>query len=154
MAHEHQVKDIDLHFIIDPNTRTIKNNSGKIVLMQYDHQSEVFTFEIPRYIDAHDMSVCNDVRIHYINIGSSSNQTPICGVYEISDLQIDPDNNERVICSWLLTNQTTQLEGTLSFIIRFSCVTGVTIDYSWSTAIYSGIIIAKSINNSEIRHIK
>ena len=150
MAHEHQVKDIDLHFIIDPNTRTIKNNSGKIVLMQYDHQSEVFTFEIPRYIDAHDMSVCNDVRIHYINIGSSSNQTPICGVYEISDLQIDPDNNERVICSWLLTNQTTQLEGTLSFIIRFSCVTGVTIDYSWSTAIYSGIIIAKSINNSEI----
>lgn len=149
MAHEHPVRDTDLHFIIDPITRTIKNNSGKITLMQYDHQSEIFTFELPRYIDTHDMSICNKVRVHYINIGSSSKYEPVSGVYEIADLQIDPENEDLVTCSWLLTNNTTQLEGTLNFIIRFSCVTGETLDYSWSTAIYSGIVVSKTIDSTD-----
>ena len=149
MAHEHPVRDSDLHFVIDPITRAIKNNSGKITLMQYDHQSEIFTFELPRYIDNHDMSICDKVRVHYINIGSSSKYEPVSGVYEITDLQIDPENENTVTCSWLLTNNTTQLDGTLNFIIRFSCLTGETIDYSWSTAIYSGIIIAKTIDSTD-----
>lgn len=149
MAHEHPVRDSDLHFVIDPVTRTIKNNSGKITLMQYDHQSEIFTFELPRYIDAHDMSICDKVRVHYINIGSSSKYEPVSGVYEITDLQIDPENEDLVTCSWLLTNNTTQLDGTLNFIIRFSCLTGETIDYSWSTAIYSGIVVSKTIDSTD-----
>lgn len=149
MAHEHPVRDTDLHFVIDPITRAIKNNSGKIILMQYDHQSEIFTFELPRYIDTHDMSICDKVRVHYINIGSSSKYEPVSGVYEITDLQIDPENEDLVTCSWLLTNNTTQLEGTLNFIIRFSCVTGETLDYSWSTAIYSGIVVSKTIDSTD-----
>ena len=149
MAHQHPVKDTDLHFVIDPVTRVIKNNSEKIVIMQHDHQSEILTFELPRYIDTHDMSLSNAVRVHYINIGTSSKYEPVSGVYEITDLQIDPENEDIVTCSWLLTNNTTQLDGTLNFIIRFSCLTGDTIDYSWSTAIYSGIIVAKTIDSSD-----
>ena len=149
MAHQHPVKDTDLHFVIDPVTRVIKNNSGKIVIMQHDHQSEILTFELPRYIDTHDMSLSNTVRVHYINIGSSSKYEPVSGVYEITDLKIDPENENLVTCSWTLTNNTTQLEGTLNFVIRFSCLTGDTIDYSWSTAIYSGIIVAKTIDSSD-----
>lgn len=149
MAHQHPVKDTDLHFVIDPVTRVVKNNSGKIVIMQHDHQSEILTFELPRYIDTHDMSLSNAVRVHYINIGSSSKYEPVSGVYEITDLQIDPENENLVTCSWTLTNNTTQLEGTLNFIIRFSCLTGDTIDYSWSTAIYSGITVAKTIDSSD-----
>ena len=149
MAHQHPVKDTDLHFVIDPVTRVIKNNSGKIVIMQHDHQSEILTFELPRYIDTHDMSLSNTVRVHYINIGSSSKYEPVSGVYEVNDLQVDATNENLVTCSWTLTNNTTQLEGTLNFIIRFSCLTGDTIDYSWSTAIYSGIIVAKTIDSSD-----
>ena len=95
------------------------------------------------------MSLSNTVRVHYINIGSSSKYEPVSGVYEITDLQIDPENENLVTCSWTLTNNTTQLEGTLNFIIRFSCLTGDTIDYSWSTAIYSGITVAKTIDSSD-----
>lgn len=149
MAHQHPVKDTDLHFVIDPVTRVIKNNSEKIVIMQHDHQSEILTFELPRYIDTHDMSLSNTVRVHYINIGSSSKYEPVSGVYEVNDLQVDATNENLVTCSWTLTNNTTQLEGTLNFIIRFSCLTGDTIDYSWSTAIYSGIIVAKTIDSSD-----
>ena len=149
MAHQHPVKDTDLHFVIDPVTRVIKNNSEKIVIMQHDHQSEILTFELPRYIDTHDMSLSNAVRVHYINIGTSTKYTPVSGVYEVNDLQVDAANENLVTCSWTLTNNTTQLEGTLNFIIRFSCLTGDTIDYSWSTAIYSGIIVAKTIDSSD-----
>lgn len=149
MAHQHPVKDTDLHFIIDPVTRVVKNNSGKIVIMQHDHQSEILTFELPRYIDTHDMSLCDTVRVHYINIGTSSKYTPVSGVYEVNDLKIDAANDSIVTCSWTLTNNTTQLEGTLNFIIRFSCLTGDTIDYSWSTAVYTGIIVAKTIDSSD-----
>ena len=149
MAHQHPVKDTDLHFVIDPVTRVVKNNSGKIVIMQHDHQSEIFTFELPRYIDTHDMSLSDTVRVHYINIGTSSKYTPVSGVYEVNDLQVDATNENLVTCSWTLTNNATQLEGTLNFIIRFSCLTGDTIDYSWSTAIYSGIIVAKTIDSSD-----
>ena len=149
MAHQHPVRDTDLHFVIDPVTRVVKNNSGKIVIMQHDHQSEILTFELPRYIDTHDMSLCDTVRVHYINIGTSSKYTPVSGVYEVNDLQVDSVNDNLVTCSWTLTNNTTQLEGTLNFIIRFSCLTGDTIDYSWSTAVYTGIIVAKTIDSSD-----
>lgn len=149
MAHQHPVRDTDLHFVIDPVTRVVKNNSGKIVIMQHDHQSEILTFELPRYIDTHDMSLCDTVRVHYINIGTSSKYTPVSGVYEVNDLQIDAVNDSIVTCSWTLTNNTTRLEGTLNFIVRFSCLTGDTIDYSWSTAVYSGITVAKTIDSSD-----
>lgn len=149
MAHQHPVRDTDLHFVIDPVTRVVKNNSGKIVIMQHDHQSEILTFELPRYIDTHDMSLCDTVRVHYINIGTSSKYTPVSGVYEVNDLQVDSVNDNLVTCSWTLTNNTTQLEGTLNFIIRFSCLTGDTIDYSWSTAVYTGITVAKTIDSSD-----
>lgn len=149
MAHQHPVRDTDLHFVIDPVTRVVKNNSEKIVIMQHDHQSEILTFELPRYIDTHDMSLCDTVRVHYINIGTSSKYTPVSGVYEVNDLQIDAVNDSIVTCSWTLTNNTTRLEGTLNFIVRFSCLTGDTIDYSWSTAIYSGIAVAKTIDSSD-----
>ena len=57
MPHTHPVVDSDLHFAINPLTREITNNSKKVKLMQYDHASEIFTFEIPRYVDGHDIIV-------------------------------------------------------------------------------------------------
>ena len=57
MPHTHPVVDSNLHFVINPLTREITNNSKKVKLMQYDHASEIFTFEIPRYVDGHDIIV-------------------------------------------------------------------------------------------------
>ena len=65
MAHKHSVIDTDKHFVIDPVTREITNNSEKLSLMQNDHNSETYTFEIPRNIDGHEMALCNVVEIHY-----------------------------------------------------------------------------------------
>lgn len=147
MAVRHGVKDTDNHFIIDPVTRTIGNPTGKLVLIQYDHNSERFTFECPRYVDDHDMSLCNRVEIHYINTGT--NNTKNTGVYEVNDLQVSPDGNT-VTCSWLISQNATQNVGKLNFVIRFACIAedGI-VEYAWNTSIYSDIIVAKSIYNGQ-----
>ena len=55
MSHNHNVIDTDAHYKIDGITRTIVNiDETKRELVQNDHNSERFTFEIPRYVDGHD----------------------------------------------------------------------------------------------------
>ena len=148
MAVRHKVFDTDKHFIIDPVTRTIKNQSGKLVLIQYDHNSERFTFECPRLVDGHDMSLCNSVRIHFINTGTGSAKSN--GVYEVDDLRISADDKNNITFSWLVSQNATQHVGKLNFIIRFSCVSeDAVIEYAWNTGIYSDIAISKSIYNGE-----
>ena len=76
MAHLHDVRDADTHFTIDPITRTISNaNSAKNKLVMGDHNSEIFSFELPKEVEGHDMSLCNKVEIHYINIAADKTST-------------------------------------------------------------------------------
>ena len=148
MAHLHGVIDADKHFVIDAATREITNQSEKITLMQNDHNSERFTFEIPREIDGHDMSLCNVVRVHYLNIDTTTKaQNP--GFYEVKDLQISPDDETKIIGSWLISANATKNVGNLNFTIRFKCVADDgTIEYAWSSAIFKGISVGQSYNNT------
>ena len=151
MAHLHSVYDTDPHFQIDDVTRLVKNaSSTKTVLIQHDHNSERFTFEIPRMIDGHDMSTCDVVQIHYINIDSSDRTKQYSGIYEVEDLQISPNGDDVVICSWLISANATQYVGNLSFVVRFACTTDGEIDYAWNTAIHSNVYVSKGICNSEV----
>lgn len=150
MAHEHSVYDNDTHFKIDPVTRQIENTTGKVVLIQHDHDSERFTFEIPKTVEEHDMSKCNVVQIHYLNIEAATG-TDNEGIYEVDDLQVSPDSPEVVICSWLISRNATQYVGSLNFVVRFKCVENDgTVSYEWATAIHKGIAISDSIYNSEV----
>lgn len=150
MAMKHSVYDSDTHFSINPITRALKNEaSGKTSLIQFDHNSERFTFEIPRYIEGHDMSMCNVVQIHFNNIDSSTKERS-CGVYEITDLQISPDDDNVVICSWLISQSATKHVGSLNFLVRFSCVEeDGTILYVWNTAIHTNLSVSSGIYNGE-----
>ena len=149
MAHRHPVYDVDTHFLIDPFTRALKtDSSAKNKLIQYDHNSERITFEIPRLVENHDMSLCNSVRIHYINTGTNGSHPDL---YEVDDLQISPDNEDTVVFSWLIGCSATQFAGKLDFLIRFMCIddTG-TIEYVWNTAIHSGISVSNGMGSGEV----
>ena len=152
MAHKHSVYDTDLHFKIDNVTRNITSESGKVILMQNDHNSERFTFEIPRMVDGHDMSVCNLVEVHYINTDSANKRNQMKDVYPITDLQVSPYSDDVVIGSWLISQNATMYAGTLHFLIRYACIAddNTTIDYQWFTNIYSVITIAKGIYNTDV----
>lgn len=161
MAHLHDVIDDDPCFKIDAETREITRVSKKeLTLIQGDHNSERCTFEIPREVDGHDLTKCDLVRIHFINISAESKDTINPGIYEVDDLQESTDDPNTLMFSWLIPKDATTFVGTVNFIVEFICKTdgGVDesgkvitiIDYSWHTSIYSGGVILPGMDNSEI----
>ena len=151
MNHSHVLYDSDPHFNIDPISRNITNESSKKVrLIQHDHNSERFTFEIPQHIEGHDMSACNLVEIHYVNVESDT-KVVRGGVYTVDDLHVSSDNGDLVVFSWLIPNKATQHVGQLQFLVRFSCVNENTgkVEYVWNTGIYTGISVSSGIYNSD-----
>lgn len=150
MPHKHSVHDTDTHFIVDGITRAVKNASGvKTMLVQGDHNSERFTFELPRMIDGHDISLCNDVKVHYTNIDSKTREENH-GVYVVDDLQIFPADDEVVVLSWLISSNATQHAGGLLFGLSFRCLSeDGAIEYAWNTVVHKGVSVSSGINNSE-----
>lgn len=152
MPHKSKIKDTETHFIIDPDVRTIKNTSaGNNIIVQYDHNSERFTFEIPRYVDGHDMFECKangEVRVNYIN-SASNGFSKMSGVYVCDDLALSEDDEDVVTFSWLLSSDATQYIGYLYFSIQFVCFDGEKRTYSWNTGVYKDIVIIESININE-----
>lgn len=147
MGHNHSVHDSDTRFIINPITRQAKCESRKATVIQFDHNSERFTFECPRLIEGHDMSACNRVEVHYINIDPKTKEQNT-GVYVADDLRIDPENPEKVVCSWLISQNATQIIGALNFIVCYKCIENGECVYAWNTAI-SSVSVSDGINASE-----
>lgn len=152
MAHTHPVIDDDKEFIIDPVSRVISHPAeNQPILIQHDHNSERMTFKIPLSIDGHDLTKCNLIRVHFINISGVNTEETCASLYEVDDLKADPEDSTQAIFSWLIAQEATMYVGTLSFLVEFACVNTSTkiIDYSWHTGIYDGIIISNGMDNSE-----
>ena len=149
MAHTHPVVDTDTHFKIDGATRAVKNSTDtKSMLVQYDHKSERFTFEVPRFVDEHDLSLCNRVRVHYINI-DKNRRMENKAFSEVTDLEVCPEDDNLVTCSWLVPKSATLLAGTMHFVVEFACVEDEEVLYSWNTAKHTNVTIAEGIDGGE-----
>lgn len=147
MSHAHPVKDSDTAFTIDPITRKITSNSSKVSLMQYDRDSEIFTFQIPKLVEGHDMSLCNKIEIHYTNIHKRTKQTS-SDVYPVTDATVDGDN---LTFSWLVSGNATKYPGSLNFLVRFGCLEDdSTFSYLWHTDIFKNITISDGMSNTEV----
>lgn len=148
MAHMHTIEDHDKHFIIDPITKKIQpENPEKNKLVRYDHNSERYSFEMDRILEGHDMSLCDIVQIHYINI-SSNKQKKNEDIYDVNDLGLLSGNEDRIVFTWLVSRNATMLDGILTFAIRFACSNGDSIDYELHTEIFSSISISNTIINN------
>jgi len=53
--------------------------------MQFDKNSERLSFELPRYIDSHDMSTCDKAEVHFVNSNGTETNT---GTYTATDLAV------------------------------------------------------------------
>lgn len=148
MAHMHTIEDHDKHFIIDPITKKIQpENPEKNKLVRYDHNSERYSFEMDRILEGHDMSLCDIVQIHYINV-SSNKQKKNEDIYDVNDLGLLSGNEDRIVFTWLVSRNATMLDGVLTFAIRFACSNGDSIDYELHTEIFSSISISNTIINN------
>lgn len=136
------VVDKDARFVIDAKTRVITNNSGKKDIAKGDHNSERFAFECERYIEGHDMLLCNVVKIHYMNVNTS-------GVWDVIDMSADPEDENKIVFTWLVSANATSTVGKLRFSARFQCVQeDGTVTYSWGTKINEEISIVDNLDNS------
>lgn len=140
------IVDADEHFTIDTITRAISNESNKkLTLMQYDNKSERYSFDMDRIIDGHDLTSCNRVQIHYVNIGS--NRTKHVGLYLVDDVKVMDNNDKKITFTWLISQNATMLSGALQFLVSFECVDGNAILYRWSSSIYGSISITPGMDN-------
>lgn len=146
MAHKHPVYDTDKHFVIDPITKKISTECPKVCLPQHSHRSERFTFELPKEVEGHDMSLCNVVEIHFQNIEAVNKSNKNIGIYKVEDLQTDGDT---VFGSWLIDGESTYYVGGLMFAIHFACVVDGKVEYNLPTLSYSAITIGETVWNSE-----
>lgn len=122
--------------------------------MQYDHESERYTIELPHYIDSHDMSLCNRVRLHFNNIDSET-EVSYEDVAELDAPVVDAENEETVTITWLVPRHATQYAGNLSFLIQFMCVDDeANVTYEWHSDIFSDIEVKGGRNYGESVAIK
>lgn len=148
MSHEHVIYDTDGCFLIDPETREIISGSENISLIQYDHNSERYSFSMPRFIDGHDMSLCNSVEIHFDNISRNKREVN-SDFYTVDDLSISDDDDSTIIFTWLVSDSATQISGKLAFAIHFYCVSDDGLyDYAWHTSIFDSIPVTATKNNT------
>lgn len=150
MAHLHEVRDMDTHFIIDPlNNMAITNaNEARNTLQLGDHDSEVYTFELPRIIEGHDMTLCNLVEVHFINAGSDKVHNSN-GVFVVEDMEIADDGNDTLLFTWTVSGDGTKYAGSLNFRIKFSCIEDGKYTYKKWSATFKGIIVADGFDNGE-----
>ncbi len=147
MAHTHEIQDQDTIFVIDPETRNISSSSSKIVLIQNDHNSEIFTFSIPRFVEGHDMNLCNKIEVHYTNLNKRTREES-SDIYPVTDQKVEEDN---LIFTWLISGNATKYPGTLSFSIKFGCIEeDSTYSYIWHTGIFKNVTISDGITNTEL----
>jgi hypothetical protein len=145
MAHTHPVVDSDSRFVINSTTREISTTSDKLELIQGDHQSERITFEIPKIVEGHDMSLSDRIEVHYINIDRRTNATSR-DVYIIDDAAVDGD---KLTFSWLISGNATKYYGRLNFIILFECLDpDGNYTYKWNTEICKLLTIGEGISNT------
>lgn len=141
------IVDADEHFIIDTVTRAISSESNKkLTLMQYDHNSERYSFEINRMIEGHDLMDCDRVQIHFVNIASNRQKHP--GLYRVDDIRIKPSDENKLIFTWLISRDATMFNGGLGFLVSFECTDGDTILYRWSSNSFNGITITAGMDNN------
>lgn len=149
------IVDADVHFTINTTTRIISNQNGehvnkKLSLIQYDNNSERYSFDIPRKIDNHDLKLCNRVTVHFINVGSGRGQSNpgvyIVPINEIREHETDP---EQLTFTWLISNEATMYSGVLKFLISFECIDGDKILYRWSTTTFDQIQIVPGMKNGD-----
>lgn len=149
MAHIHRVYDTDTRFTVDPITRQAKNDGmKKVSIVRDDHDSEVFTFELPRYVEGHDMATCNRVEVHYLNTHSTTKETST-GIYVAPDFRVSETSEDLVVFSWTISCNATKFPGSLAFSLHYACVDDTTdaLQYWWSSAINTSITVLDSINN-------
>lgn len=100
--------------VIDVDERSITIPPDiKFFSVQYEHRANAIVFEIGRFVNGIDLATQTGV-IEFIN---GDLETGNVGFYPITE--IDANSPDKLLFTWKLHNDSTQIAGSLNFIIRF-----------------------------------
>jgi len=161
MAFKPMIRDTDPYYLIDVDTRTItRENGGTEELVQYDNDSERITFKVANNIEGHPVQTCDRIEIHYMNIsrGTSASVREINeDFYVVDDARTDTNDPEMTIFTWLVSQNATQLVGTIIFQIHFISYPNDSwipeeeqTEMVWSTKIYSALNVSEGLNCTKL----
>lgn len=146
MAHKHPVTDSDVRFIINPYTRVLRDTTPEAkTIMRGDHNAEIFTVEMPRIIEGHDMTQCDIAQVWFKN---GENE----GFLPITDLQALDEDPDTLVFSWQVHRLATQYVGELAFMFYFACTDSENVGelaYEWHTIPFTRISIKNHFLSNE-----
>lgn len=146
--HAHSVADTDKRFVINPKERKITPADGKgVVIVKGDSNSEIITFEIPRYVEGHDMMLSDVVRVNYNNVSrDTKNQNR--DFHDVKDLHVDFEDSDKIVFTWKIDENAAVYFGSLLYMVTFRCLDDENnILYEWGSGIGSDIVVSDGINN-------
>jgi hypothetical protein len=146
------MNDTQTRLLINPITKTIipkYRNQKAVYVAKGDHKSVSVIFEMPRYVDGHDLSEDEYIiQIHFVNL-SEDGKNYSKGISEAISREIEGDN---LSFAWLVDNRATRYAGVVSVgitIEKYASVDGKAEEvYSWSTAPYGNTKVWDSHDNS------
>lgn len=149
VSHNHPIYDDERRFIINAATKIVSiPEKDRPILVQHDHNSEHITFECDRFVEGHDLMLCNKVEVHYNNIKDS--RRSVKGVYLVEDLKVADSDNSKVVFTWVVSLNATTYKGPLMFVITFSCTDDMgDITYRWNTNVCKDLTVSEGIDNGE-----
>lgn len=148
----------EVDFSINTVTReAVYNYEEKVQLIEHDDWSTELVFDIDKNNEGYDMSECNIIEIHYLNIGANGKTerdlyiVPDKDKYVYSATEENGETVEKIKFSWLISGTCCKYNGSVSFVIHFikKDVDSGTVEYDWSTSINSqSIIVGAGFDNA------
>ena len=111
------VADVEDAIIVNVETRdfTIDENFHRIIGVVDEHNSEVVSFKITRYVEHHDISECAEHKVFWRNV-----DTQASGYYLLKkdkDIHLS-DDESAVILGWKIDKKVTAAAGNIEFALQ------------------------------------
>lgn len=146
MANHSTVRDTGAFFTIVPETREVQvPSTHKVIGVVGDHLAEQLTFEIPKYIDSHDIRGCARRYVEWENVEGERGSDQLVELTELPE----GAQPEMLYFTWTIRDRLAAAKGLVQFSVHFEDVdtNGLRL-YHWGTTTCKICEIRDSINHT------
>jgi hypothetical protein len=143
-THADAMFDTDEAITINTDTKDFSfgKNFNNVIGVVGDHNSEIVSFKIDRFIENHDISQCMSHRIFWKNTDTNKSDK--------DDLSIKVLDDNIVLLSWLISDKVTESAGNLEFAVHISDYdSNGQLCYRWKTKPGNGLRIENGFIEEE-----
>ena len=135
--------EVEEHIIIGKDRFIQVPQNLKKIAVQYDHNVRTVTFDCPRYSDGRDLSTMI-ISVNYLRPDGEP------GLYTVKEIRIDETDETLMHFDWVIEDDVTAVNGTLSFLICAKKTNSDGINENhWNTELNQEMTISKGLNCTE-----